>query len=162
MVVLQPCKQLSANTEQEIHLTLWRRPQWFPGQLCKHESQSVDLLPQIWSCTNDFGNLLSLHIITVYQVDALAWVNDSSSVCPWSYITHSSTMIVPGAGGRLECQLWHPTKTEECHTALKNARRVFVGKFWITINLHKDSLAATKHSHIILVRESFSAPELNI
>lgn len=136
MVVLHPCKQLSANTEQEIHLTLWRRPQWFLGQLCKHESQSVDLLPQIWSCTNDFGNLLSLHIITVYQVDALAWVNDSSSVCPWSYITHSSTMIVPGAGGRLECHLWHPTKKRGIPHCSEKCQESFC---WEILDHHKFS-----------------------
>lgn len=136
MVVLHPCKQLSANTEQEIHLTLWRRPQWFLGQLCKHESQSVDLLPQIWSCTNDFGNLLSLHIITVYQVDALAWVNDSSSVCPWSYITHSSTIIVPGAGGRLECHLWHPTKNRGIPHCSEKCQESFC---WEILDHHKFS-----------------------
>lgn len=74
-------------------------------------------------------------------------------------LTLNSMTIGPGAGGGLEC--WLPCSTEagQHQAALKAVREGIVGKCWVIIAFHKDSLAPPKHSHLIFVRESFAAPE---
>lgn len=64
-----------------------------------------------------------------------------------------------GAGEGLECWLPCPTKAGQRQAAPKAVGGGIVGKSWVIITFHKDSLAPPKHSHIIFVRESFAAPE---
>lgn len=55
---------------------------------CKQENQRVDLSPQIWSRTNDFGTVCCLCTASQYKVDAPARVSTSYRVFPRSSITH--------------------------------------------------------------------------